>query len=127
MNVDDGFEDVRWIRGLGGEGLPATCNALLPNLKTGLFFYRRRGIDSFCRLFSTHQQPNVFVLRSITNRRLAGARIYNRPCCERDQRVGRSPYNERAPFRFHHVFFVFVDDRYLSRTRNLAASNLTFG
>ena len=33
----------------------------------------------------------------------------------------RAP-NGRAPFRFHGAFVVFVD-RYLSRTRNLAASN----
>ena len=38
MNADDGLEDIRWIRGLGGEKLPAASNALLPNLKTGLFF-----------------------------------------------------------------------------------------
>ena len=38
MNVDDGLEDIRWIRGLGGEKLPAASNALLPNLKKGLFF-----------------------------------------------------------------------------------------
>ena len=28
-----GPEDIRWIRGLGGEKLPAASNALLPNLK----------------------------------------------------------------------------------------------
>ena len=38
MNVDDGLEDIRWIRGLGGEKLPAGSYALLPNLTKGLFF-----------------------------------------------------------------------------------------
>ena len=38
VNVDDGLEDIRWIRGLGGEKLPAASNALLSNLKKGLFF-----------------------------------------------------------------------------------------
>ena len=26
VNVDDGLEDIRWIRGLGGEKLPAASN-----------------------------------------------------------------------------------------------------
>ena len=34
MNVDDGLEDIRWIR--GGERLPAACYALVPNL---IFFF----------------------------------------------------------------------------------------
>ena len=38
VNVDDGLEDIRWIRGLGGEKLPAASNALLSNLKKRLFF-----------------------------------------------------------------------------------------
>ena len=37
MNVDDGLENIRWIRGLGGEKLPAASYALLPNLKKGPF------------------------------------------------------------------------------------------
>ena len=35
VNVNDGLENVRWIRGLGGEKLPVTSYALLPNLKKG--------------------------------------------------------------------------------------------
>ena len=38
MNVDDGLEDIRWIRGLRGEKLLAASYALLPNPKKGLFF-----------------------------------------------------------------------------------------
>ena len=37
-NVGDGLEDIRWIRGLGGEKLPAAPYALLQHLKKGLFF-----------------------------------------------------------------------------------------
>ena len=37
VNVDDGLEDIRWIRGLGGERLPAASCALLPKLKKGPF------------------------------------------------------------------------------------------
>ena len=37
VNVDDGLENIRWIRGLGGEKLPAASYALLPNLKKGPF------------------------------------------------------------------------------------------
>ena len=39
MNVHNGLKDIRWIRGLGGERLPAASYALLlPNLKKGLVF-----------------------------------------------------------------------------------------
>ena len=69
MNVDDGLEDVKWIRGLGSEKLPAASYALLANLKNGLFFAIGEGSRIFCRLFFTQQRPNVFCIR-----RLAGAR-----------------------------------------------------
>ena len=61
VNVDDGLEDIRWIRGLGGEKLPAASCALLQNLEKGSIFCHRRGIENFCRLFGTQQRPNVFV------------------------------------------------------------------
>ena len=54
MHVDDGFEYIRWIRGLGGERLPAAFYALLPNLKKSLVFAIEEGSSYFCRLFSTH-------------------------------------------------------------------------
>ena len=38
MNVDDDLEDIRWIRVLGGERLPAAPHALLPNLKKDIYF-----------------------------------------------------------------------------------------
>ena len=38
VSLDDGLEDIRWIRGIGGEKLPAASYALLPNLKNVLFF-----------------------------------------------------------------------------------------
>ena len=50
MNVDDGLEDIRWIRGLGGDKLPAS-NALLPNLKKGLFFAIGEGSRIFVAFF----------------------------------------------------------------------------
>ena len=52
VKVEDGLEDIRWTRGLGGEKLPAASYALLPNLKKGLLFVIG-GIEIFCRLFST--------------------------------------------------------------------------
>ena len=57
MNVDDGLEDIRWIRGLGGEKLPAASNALLPNLEKGLFFAIGEGSRIFvaCFLHSSAQ------------------------------------------------------------------------
>ena len=38
MKVDDGLEDIRWIRGLWGERFPATSYVLVPHQKIGLFF-----------------------------------------------------------------------------------------
>ena len=85
MNLDDGLEDIRWIRGLGGVKLPAASNALLSNLKKGLFFCHRRGIEIFCRLFSTQQRPNVFVSDA-----WPAPATYHRSFCEHcAQRVGR--------------------------------------
>ena len=57
MNVDDGLEDIRWIRGLGGEKLPAASYAVLPNLKRGLFFAIGEGSRFFvaCFLHSSAQ------------------------------------------------------------------------
>ena len=56
-NVDDGLEDIRWIRGLGGEKLPAASYDLLPNLKRGLFFAIGEGSRIFvtCFLHSSAQ------------------------------------------------------------------------
>ena len=51
MNVDDGLEAIRWIRGLGGEMLPAASYALLPNLKKGLFFAIAEGSRIFVVYF----------------------------------------------------------------------------
>ena len=57
MNVDDGLEVIRWIRGLGGEKFPAASYALLPNLKKGLFFAIGEGstIFVFCFLNNSAQ------------------------------------------------------------------------
>ena len=67
MNVDDGLEDIRRIRGLGGEKLPAASYALLPNLKKGLFFAigEESRIFGACFLHSSAQMclyltPDIF-------------------------------------------------------------------
>ena len=118
MNVDDGLEDLRGIRGLGGGKLPAASNALLPNLNKGLFLCHRRGIKKkivACFLYSSAQmclyqmpgrRPPPITGRFVNTvtRGLVGA------------------LNKRAPFRFRGAVVGFVD-RCLSRTRNLAASN----
>ena len=64
MNVDDGFENIRWIRGVGGEMLPAASYALLPNLIKGLFFAIGEGSISFvvgflhtCGQMFSYQMP----------------------------------------------------------------------
>ena len=80
-------------------------------------FRHRRAIENFCCLFSTQQRPNVFVSDA-----WPAPATYHRSFCEHcDQRVVGAP-NERAPLRFHGAVVVFVD-RYLSRTRNPAASS----
>ena len=71
--------------------MPAASIAVHPNLQKGLFFCHRRGIDNFCRLFSTQQCPNVFV----SDVGPAPA-TYHRGVCEHcDQTVGRSPSRAR--------------------------------
>ena len=67
VNVDDGLEDIRWIRGLGGEKLPAVSYALPPNLKKSLFFAIGEGSRNFVACF-LHSSACVCI------RRLAGAR-----------------------------------------------------
>ena len=81
-------------------------------------FCHRRGIENFCRLFGTQQRPNVFV----SDARPAPA-TYHRSFCNTVTRARVGAPNERAPFRFHGAVVGFVA-RYLSRTRNLAASNI---
>ena len=116
MNVDDGLEDIRWIRGVGGEKFPAASYALLPNLKKRPIFCvgdRTREILVACVLHSSvllYQTPGRRPPR-ITGRFV---NTVTRGC------VGAP--NERAPFRFHGAVVGFVD-RCLSRTRNPVASN----
>ena len=57
VNVDNGLEHIRWIRGLGGEKLPAASDVLLPNLKKGLFWAIGEGSRTFvaCFLHSSAQ------------------------------------------------------------------------
>ena len=54
MNVDDDPEDIKWIRGLGGERLPAASYTLLPNLKKKSYYFPLVKDDNSCLLFSTH-------------------------------------------------------------------------
>ena len=117
MNVDDGLEAIRWIRGLGGEKLPAASNARLSNLKKGLFFVIGEGSRFFVACF----------LQSSTQ-----TCLYQTPGRRPPPITGRfvntvtrgwvGAPNVRAPFRFQGAVDAFVA-RCLSRTRNLAASN----
>ena len=113
MNVDDGLDDIRRIRSLGGEKLPAASYALLPNLKC-LFFAIGEGSRIFvaCFLHSSAQMYSYQTRRPSITGRFENAMT----------RGWAGAPNERAPFRFHGAVVGFVD-RCLSRTRNLAASN----
>ena len=118
MNVDDDLEDIRWIRGLGSEKLPAASNALLPNLKKGLFLAIGEGSRNFVACF-LHSSAQMCLYQTPGRRqpRITAGRFVNKVT-----RGWVGAPNERAPFRFHGAVVGFVD-RYLSRTRNLAASN----
>ena len=84
-----------------------------PKPEKGSVFRHRRGIDSFCRLFSTHQWPNVFVSDA-----WPAPAMYHRPWCQLTRAWVGAP-NERTSFRYHDVVVDFVD-RCLSRTMILS-------
>ena len=89
MNVDDGLEDIRWIRGPGGERLPAASYALLPSLKKGLFLVIGKGlrICAVCFLHVSAQMCTRYVSDT-----WPAPGTYHRPCREHyGQRVDRSP------------------------------------
>ena len=110
--------EISWIRGLGGEKLPATSNALLPNLKKGLFFAVGEGSRTFVACFPHSGAQMCFYQTSGQRPRPTTGRSVNTVT---SGWVGAP--NERAPIRFHGAVVGFVD-RCLSRTRNLTASNI---
>ena len=59
VNIDDGIEVITCIRCLGGERFAHGVLCSSPTPEQTFFSLRssseRRGIDTFCRLFSTHQ------------------------------------------------------------------------
>ena len=116
MNVDDGLEDIRWIRGLGGEKLPAASNALLPNLKKSPFVAIGEGSRIFVACF-LHSSAQMCLYQTSGRHPppITGCFVNNLT------RGWVGAPNERAPFRFHGAVVGFVDRR-LSRTRNLPAS-----
>ena len=68
VNIDDGLEGIRWIRGLGGEKLPGASYALLPNLKKSVFLPSESDRDFVSPVFYTAAPKCVCI------RRLASAR-----------------------------------------------------
>ena len=116
VNIDDGLEYSRWIRGLGGEKLPAASYALLPKKpkKKGIFAIGERffapcflhSSAQMCRYQTPGRRPPPITGHSANTvtRGWVGA---PKMC---------------TPFRFHGAVVGFVD-RCLSRTRNLAASS----
>ena len=112
---DDGLENMRLIRGLGGK-FPTVSYALLSQTSKKAFFSIGEGSRNFvsCFLHSSAQMC-----------------LYHAPGRRPPPITGRfgntvtrgwvGAPNERAPFRFLGAVVGFVD-RCLSRTRNLAAS-----
>ena len=111
MNVDDDLEDIRWIRGLGGEKLPAASYALLPNLKNGLFFAIGEGWRFFVACF-LHSSAQMCLYQTPGRRPLP---ITGRFVSTATRGWVGAP-NEHAPFRFHDGIADFAD-RCLTRTR----------
>ena len=69
MNVDDGNQDIRWIRGLGGERLPAASYTLFSQTRKIVYFLpSERGREYVSSVFDTT------VDKCFSIRRLAGAR-----------------------------------------------------
>ena len=63
MNVDDGLEDIRWTRDLGGKRLPSASYALVPNLRKGLFFAVGEGSIMFAVCF-LHNSGRMFLYQT---------------------------------------------------------------
>ena len=111
MNVDGGLEDIRCIRSLGGEMMPAAFYALLKRYTRYVYIYTAIG-----------EGWSIFVV-CFTR----GQMISNQTPGRRPPRITVTggwvgAPNERAPFTIYDVLDVFVGGC-LSRTRNLAASN----
>ena len=83
----DGLKGIRWIRGLGGEKLPAASYALLPKPeKRSMPSQRDRDFLSPV-FYHTQQRPNVFVSDA-----WPGFATYHWSFREHgDQTVGRGP------------------------------------
>ena len=108
----------RWIRGVKGEKLPAASYVLLPNLEKCRFFAIAEGSRIFVACF-LHSSAQMCLYQTSGRRPppITG-RFVNTVI-----RAWVGAPNERAPFRFHDAVVGFVD-RCLSKTRNLAASNI---
>ena len=119
MNVNDGLEDIRRIRGLGGEKLPVASYTLLPNLKMVYYLPSETDREILSPVFYKVQSSAQMCLYQTPGRR--PPRITGR-FVNTVTRGWVGVANERAPFRFHGAVVGFVDRR-LSRTRNLATSN----
>ena len=86
VNVDDSLEDIRWIRGLGGEKLPAASCALLPKPEKSSIFCHGEG-SRFSVACFLHSSAQMCWYQTPGRRppRITG-RVVNT-----DRGVGRSP------------------------------------
>ena len=105
VNVGDGIDDIRWIRALGGERLPAASYALLPNPPKGQFFAIGDGSRNFVVSFLPTR--GQMFLHQTPGRR--PARITCRVVNTAVTRGWVGAANERAPFRTHDAAVGFVD------------------
>ena len=128
VNVDDGLEYIRWIHGVLRSS---------PKPKKGLFFAIGEGWRFFVVCF-LHSSAQICLCQTLGRRPLRITRRFVNTVTK--GWVGAP--NERATFRFRDAVVGLVDqratfrfrdavvgsvDQCLSRTRNLATSNQTFG
>ena len=97
--------------------MPEASNALLPNLKKGLFSAIGESSIIFVACF-LHSSAQMWLYQTPSR---CPPPITGRFANTVTRGWVGAP-NDRAPFRFHGAVVAFVD-RCLSRTRNLAASN----
>ena len=65
-NIDDGLEVIRWIRGLGGEGLPAASYGIPANLKKNYFLPFETEREVLSSVYTSGQL--FFTIRLVSSR-----------------------------------------------------------
>ena len=104
MNVDDGLEDIRWIRGLEGERFARGVLRSSPKPEKRSIFRHRTEIENFVVCFlNTSAQMCLYRTPGRRLPHITGRRVNT------VTRGWVGAPNECAPFRFHDAVVGFVD------------------